>query len=59
MSKKRKPGQIAKVTGKILRCKKREYGCNGCVLNDISLCPNISKTIEEDCIGNGIIFINV
>ena len=33
MSKKRKPGQIAKVTGKMLRCKKREYGCNGCVLN--------------------------
>ena len=56
--KKRKPGQVAKVAGKILRCKRRELGCEGCVLNSISLCPNISK-VEEDCIGNSIIFINV
>ena len=60
MSKKRKPGQIANVTGKMLRCTKREFGCEGCVLNDILLCPNCVKNGEkEDCIENKIIFIPV
>ena len=58
MSKKRKPGQIAKIDGKIVRCKRREFGCQGCILNSISLCPNISK-VDENCIENGIIFINI
>jgi hypothetical protein len=60
MSKKRRPGQIANVSGKVLRCAKREFGCEGCVLNDILLCPNRVKNGEtEDCIENKIIFIPV
>ena len=57
----RKPGQIAKVSGKIVRCKKREYGCEGCVFNDILLCPCIVSNHPDppDCIDDGIIFINV
>ena len=60
MSKKRRPGQIANVTGKMLRCAKREFGCEGCVLDDILLCPNrIKNGAHEDCIENGIIFISI
>ena len=57
----RKPGQIAKIDGKMLRCKKREFGCEGCVLNDMLLCPCVISNHPDppNCIDDGIIFINV
>ena len=56
-----KPGQIAKISGKIVRCKKREYGCEGCVFNDILLCPCIISNHPDppNCIDDNVIFINV
>lgn len=54
-----KPGQLRKVNGKMLRCKKREWGCKGCILDDIMLCPNVTKNGKHyDCIEDGIIFVH-
>ena len=52
-----KPGQIRKITGKIVRCKKREFGCEGCILNDILLCPRMVRNSTCNCIEDGIIFV--
>lgn len=55
-----KPGQLAKVNGKVLRCKKREEGCKGCILNNLLLCPSLSKNNKNapDCVTLGIIFVS-
>lgn len=54
-----KPGQLKNIDGKFLRCMKREYGCDGCILNDILLCPRLvrNRNNPPQCIEDGIIFV--
>lgn len=54
---KMKPGQIRNITGKLVRCKKRIFGCDGCILNDILLCPRMIKNSNLNCIEDGVIFV--
>jgi hypothetical protein len=58
MRKIRKPGQIFVLRGLWLRVKKRENGCEGCVLNKPLLCPRAVKNppADPDCIEDNIIF---
>ena len=57
MKKGRAPGRFAKVNGKQVRCAKREFGCTGCVFDDLLLCPCLTKNPNApDCIGEGLIF---
>ena len=52
------PGRLAKVKGKLVRCKKRTNGCEGCILASIILCPNVVKNGKRyDCIEDGVIFV--
>lgn len=54
-----KAGRFAKIDGKVVRCKKRTNGCEGCVLDDMILCPRMGKTQKSNitCIEDGIIFV--
>jgi len=57
-----KPGQIVSVNDNMYRAKKRTAGCEGCVLNDILLCPGVVvKDVGKqlDCSTDGIILVNV
>lgn len=58
MGKTIKPGQIYVHNGSFLRAKKRTDGCNGCILKNFILCPDISTNVEKrpNCIENNIIF---
>lgn len=42
---------------------KRTNGCDGCVLNQIYLCPSIRDVrydgLNPQCAVNGIIFVNI
>lgn len=43
-----KPGQLITLNNCVYRAKKRTFGCNGCDLNSITLCPNIvDRRFEE------------
>ena len=64
--KKPRPGQYVSVSTSdiVYRAKKRTYGCNGCVLNNPLVCPNVKdrrfeQEPEIDCIGSDIILVNV
>lgn len=51
------PGRFTNVNGKVLRIRKRTYGCNGCVLNNIYACPNIPvNNSHVDCTLYNVIF---
>lgn len=57
-----KPGQIISINDTNYRAKRRTNGCEGCVLNDILLCPgvvikNVGKAL--DCSTDDIILTNV
>lgn len=61
-----RPGQYVSVStsDSVYRAKKRTCGCNGCVLSNLLVCPNIrDKRFEQepeiDCIGSDIILTNV
>lgn len=57
-----KPGQIVSVNDINYRAKKRTCGCEGCVLNDILLCPGVVvKDVGKklDCSVDGIILTSV
>ena len=58
-----KPGQFCIINGTLYRGKRRQNGCNGCALNDIFRCPNVtdSRSTKKpfDCIINDIILIKV
>ena len=61
-----RPGQYVSVStsDSEKKKKKRTYGCNGCVLSNLLVCPNIrDKRFEQepeiDCIGSDIILTNV
>ena len=53
------PGQIRNIDGKRVRCKKREFGCEGCILNHMLLCPRMIRNnpTAPNCIEDGVIFI--
>jgi hypothetical protein len=38
-----KPGQLCMINNTLYRAKKRENGCNGCALDNIT-CPNIADS---------------
>nr|DAE46242.1 MAG TPA: ATP-binding sugar transporter [Caudoviricetes sp.] len=63
MRKKPKPGQFFSVNGKVYRVMKRTNGCDGCVLNQIYLCPSIRdiryNSFNPECAANGIIFVDI
>lgn len=54
-----KPGQWFKLNDTVYRAMKRTNGCEGCILDDIILCPNIvdsrNGTPPLDCELNNII----
>lgn len=56
-----KPGQAYWHNGHLLRAKKRTDGCEGCVLNNPLLCPNIELKGQEktgpDCVNDNIILV--
>lgn len=54
------PGQFCWYNGHLLRFKKRENGCKGCIYEDnLILCPGVvikgKKTI--DCVNNRVILV--
>lgn len=57
-----KPGQIVNVNDNMYRARKRTHGCEGCVLNDILLCPSVVvKDVGKklDCSMDNIVLTNV
>jgi hypothetical protein len=59
-----KPGQLCTINNSVYRAKRRTYGCEGCALNDIILCPNITDRRNGgrnvlDCDLNNIILVRV
>lgn len=62
MCKDQKPlvaGRFIKLQNRVLRIRKREYGCKGCVLNNPFTCPNIpSNNLSEhlECSLYNVIF---
>ncbi len=57
-----KPGQLCTINNVVYRAKKRTYGCTGCALNSIDMCPEITDFRSQrkiNCDIHGIILIRV
>ena len=58
-----KPGQFCTINGALFRAKKRINGCEGCALNDIIMCPNITDSRNRipvlECSVKNIILVRV
>lgn len=58
-----RPGQYTWINGVQYRAKRRTYGCNGCVLDDFLLCPNIVDRRNGkrplECYNKDIILVRV
>lgn len=58
-----KPGQFCTIDGVVYRAKRRTNKCEGCALDDFTLCPNITDVRHPEpllqCSINDIILVRV